>query len=56
VLRTDAALSFDKFNHLRMPRGLEWPDAVNEVGESIDHLRLHQVSRGVLYFSGLMAM
>jgi hypothetical protein len=43
VLKTDAALSFDKFNHLRMPRGLEWPDVKDEKGEPIEHLRLHQV-------------
>jgi len=44
VLKTDAAISFDRFNHLRMPRGLDWPAAKDEWGQEIQHLRLHQVS------------
>lgn len=43
VLKTDAALAFDRFNLLRMPRGLEWPDVKDAYGESIRHLRVHQV-------------
>ncbi|KAL7425084.1 Protein SABRE [Cryptotrichosporon argae] len=42
ILKTDAAMSFDKFNHLRMPRGLEWPEATDENGRTINHLRIHQ--------------
>ena len=42
VLKTDAAMAMDRFNHLRVPRGLEWPEAVDEDGEPIHHLRLHQ--------------
>ena len=48
VSKTDAAVSYDKFNHLRMPRGLEWPDAKDENGETVRHLRLHQVSSGCI--------
>ena len=44
VLKTDAAISYDKFNHLRMPRGLEWPKALDEHGQPMMHLRLHRVS------------
>lgn len=43
VLKADAEISIDRFNHLRMPRGLEWPDAKDERGNEIRHLRLHQV-------------
>jgi hypothetical protein len=32
-----------------MPRGLEWPDAVNDLGESIQHLRKHMVSPTIQY-------
>jgi hypothetical protein len=42
VQRTDAALAVDKFNHLRMPRGIEWPDVQNDFGDQIKHLKLHQ--------------
>ena len=42
VQRTDAALAVDKFNHLRMPRGIEWPQVLNDFGEPIKHLTLHQ--------------
>ncbi|ORY31449.1 golgi-body localization protein domain-domain-containing protein [Naematelia encephala] len=42
VLKTEIAVSIDKFNRLRMPRGLEWPDAKGENGENISHLRIHQ--------------
>ncbi|EIW73580.1 hypothetical protein TREMEDRAFT_70997 [Tremella mesenterica DSM 1558] len=42
VLKTDAAMSLDRFNHLRVPRGLEWPEAMDDAGEPIHHLRLHQ--------------
>ena len=44
ISKTDAAISYDRFNQLRMPRGLEWPQAKNEFGQEIQHLRLHQVS------------
>ncbi|KAK4684426.1 hypothetical protein P7C73_g5753, partial [Tremellales sp. Uapishka_1] len=42
VLKTDAAISLDKFNHLRLPRGLDWPKAEDGDEESIRHLALHQ--------------
>jgi hypothetical protein len=42
VLKTDAALGVDKFNHLRMPQGLRWPDVVGDVGARIKHLALQQ--------------
>lgn len=42
VLKTDMGMSMDQFNDLRVPRGLEWPKAVNEHGEPINHLRRHQ--------------
>lgn len=42
VLKTDAALGVDKFNHLRLPRGLEWPDVANDVGARLKHLSVHQ--------------
>lgn len=44
VSKTDAAFSYDRFNHLRMPRGLDWPHAKDAWGQDIQHLRLHQVS------------
>ncbi|KAK8858435.1 hypothetical protein IAR55_002662 [Kwoniella newhampshirensis] len=41
--RMDISIPFDKFNHLRMPQGLEWPqDAVDEWGQPIKHLKVHQ--------------
>jgi hypothetical protein len=43
VAKTDVAISIDKFNNLRMARGLEWPKEQYE-GKEITHLRLHQVS------------
>lgn len=42
VLRSDMGISYDKFNQLRAARGLEWPIAKNEHGETIEHLRRHQ--------------
>ncbi|WWD04669.1 hypothetical protein V865_002740 [Kwoniella europaea PYCC6329] len=42
LLRTDIAGSYDKFNRLRIPRQLRWPKAVNENGDPIEHLRIHQ--------------
>jgi hypothetical protein len=45
ILKTDAALESDKFNHLRMPRGLEWPNVNDEMGQPITHLKSHTVSR-----------
>lgn len=42
ILRADMGVTVDEFNHLRAPRGLEWPEATNEHGDRIDHLRLHQ--------------
>lgn len=43
ISKSDAAISYDRFNHLRMPRGLDWPQAKDEWGQDIQHLRLHQV-------------
>lgn len=42
VLKSDIAMAMDRFNQLRPPRGLEWPDTKNEAGEPITHLRKHQ--------------
>ena len=42
VLKADAALLFDRFNHLRLPHGLEWPSVKNDEGYPINHLRRHQ--------------
>ncbi|ORX40254.1 golgi-body localization protein domain-domain-containing protein [Kockovaella imperatae] len=42
VLKSDAAIYFDRFNHLRMPRGLDWPDVKDDEGYSMNHLRRHQ--------------
>jgi hypothetical protein len=42
VLKTDAALSFDRFNHLRLPRGLQWPEVDEDNGTDTSHLRIHQ--------------
>ena len=44
VLKTDTAVSFDRFNHLRTARGLEWPEVHDNDGEAVRHLRIHQVS------------
>lgn len=44
VARTDAAVSYDKFNHLRVPRGMDWPNASDAHGP-ITHLRMHRASR-----------
>ena len=46
ILKTDAALSVDRFNHLRMPRGLQWPDTRDEYGDTIKHLKVHMVRLG----------
>ncbi len=43
VLKSDIAISMDKFNHLRLPRGLDWPAEVHDNGLHTEHLRLHQV-------------
>lgn len=40
--KTEAAITFDKFNHLRLPRGLEWPEVKDSNGMPVEHLRLHQ--------------
>ena len=42
VLKTNAALYTDRFNHLRVPRGLDWPNVKDDEGYSMDHLRRHQ--------------
>lgn len=44
ILKTDAAVLIDRFNHLRMPRGLQWPDAKDEYGDTVKHLKVHMVS------------
>lgn len=49
ILKTDAAVSVDRFNHLRMPRGLQWPDAKDEYGDKIKHLKVHMVSTSFLH-------
>jgi hypothetical protein len=43
VLKTDAALSFDNSKHLRLPRGLQWPESTDENGSEVNHLRIHQI-------------
>ncbi|TYJ58899.1 hypothetical protein B9479_000331 [Cryptococcus floricola] len=40
--KTTINVAMDKFNHIRMPQGLEWPEAVDDRGDVIKHLRLHQ--------------
>ena len=43
LLRTDASLQNDKFNHLRMRRGLQWPTLVLPNGQDrYAHLKAHQ--------------
>lgn len=42
VQKTDLSVSIDRFNQLRTPRGLDWPQAKNEIGQEITHLRLHR--------------
>lgn len=47
ILRTDASLHNDKFNHLRMRRGLNWPTVFLPNGQDrFSHLKAHQVSSG----------
>lgn len=48
VLKTDISLAIDRFNSLRVPRGLEWPEVYDEVGEPIEHLRKHQNSTTII--------
>jgi hypothetical protein len=48
VLKTNAALSFDRFNHLRLPRGLQWPDLDEENASDVSHLRIHQVNTAII--------
>ncbi|WVN88723.1 uncharacterized protein L203_103936 [Cryptococcus depauperatus CBS 7841] len=41
--KSNIFIAIDKFNHIRMPQGLEWPEnAVDEYGEPIKHLKIHQ--------------
>ncbi|WVQ72821.1 hypothetical protein IAR50_002381 [Cryptococcus sp. DSM 104548] len=40
--KTTINVAMDKFNHIRMPQGLEWPEAVDVRGDIIKHLRIHQ--------------
>lgn len=42
VSKTDMGIHVDKFNHLRLPRGIHWPEAKDGHGIPIEHLRLHQ--------------
>lgn len=44
ILKTDAAIQVDKFNSLRVPRGLVWPEVNDELGQPVKHLKLHMVS------------
>lgn len=48
VLKTDLIATFDRFNTLRVPRGLEWPETLDDYGEPIYHLRKHQNLTSVL--------
>ncbi|KAL1408382.1 Protein SABRE [Vanrija albida] len=48
VLKTDLIATFDRFNTLRVPRGLEWPETLDDYGEPIFHLRKHQNLTSVL--------
>jgi len=43
ILKTDAAISQDKFNKLRVQRDLKWPETHDEQGEPIKHLKEHMV-------------
>jgi hypothetical protein len=47
ILKTDAAISQDKFNKLRVQRGLAWPSTQDEQGEPIKHLKEHMVRTGL---------
>ncbi|WVF69291.1 hypothetical protein IAT40_004067 [Kwoniella sp. CBS 6097] len=43
LLKSEVSASLDKFNHIRLPQGLEWPEnAYDEYGEPIKHLKIHQ--------------
>ncbi|OCF43955.1 hypothetical protein I317_02225 [Kwoniella heveanensis CBS 569] len=43
LLKSVISASLDKFNHIRLPQGLEWPEnALDEYGEPIKHLKIHQ--------------
>ncbi|WVQ96789.1 hypothetical protein IAU59_003896 [Kwoniella sp. CBS 9459] len=43
LLKSEISASLDKFNHIRLPQGLEWPEnAYDEYGEPIKHLKIHQ--------------
>lgn len=44
ILKTDAAIMQDKFNKLRVKRGLDWPEAYDEQGEPIKHLKDNMVT------------
>ncbi|WRT67617.1 uncharacterized protein IL334_004589 [Kwoniella shivajii] len=43
LLKSNLSGSFDKFNRIRIPQGVNWPmNAVNENGQPIEHLKIHQ--------------
>jgi hypothetical protein len=42
VQKADIAVSYDKFNQLRIPRGMDWPKARDDLEQTVDHLRYHQ--------------
>jgi hypothetical protein len=44
ILKTDAAISMDHFNKLRVSRGLKYPKVKDDYGEPVTHLGLHMVS------------
>ena len=44
IFKTDAAIRVDKFNKLRITPTLNWPDAVDDLGEPIKHLKINMVS------------
>lgn len=48
ILKTDAAISMDNFNKLRVLRGLKYPKVNDEFGEPITHLESHMVGHDQL--------
>jgi hypothetical protein len=44
IFKTEAAITIDKFNKLRIAPTLNWPDAVDDFGEPITHLKMNMVS------------
>ena len=43
VQKADFAISYDKFNPLRVSHGLDWPRPKDDPFQTVSHLRMHQV-------------